>query len=289
MKARIFAAGYCTGPGKVADKSLPWRKLVFPAPFALIEHPEHGRILFDTGYHPRFYDCTRRLPEKIMAWSTPCYVSDNNTATSILGQHGVEPATVQHLVLSHLHADHVAGSRDFSQATLYCHPHSWRFISNNGRFALARKGYLPRLLPDDFETRCRFVSEYAVPLSELFECEAPLNDLWANELWANDLFSDGSIYLVDLPGHASGHVGMLCRLAERWLFLLADACWLLSNLQPGHEPHAFASLIFSDTTAFNETLASLQYYYRNTRDTVDFVPSHCEQTISAVAAQGWLS
>ena len=219
-----------------------------------------------------------------MARSTPCFVSDANTATAILRQQGVEPSSVQHLVLSHLHADHVAGSRDFSQAALYCHPQSWHFITTNGRLLLARKGYLPKLLPDNFETRCRFVSEYAVPLSMLLDCAAP-----RTELWANDLFSDESIYLVDLPGHASGHVGLLCRLRERWLFLLADACWLIGNLTPGHEPHALASLIFSDTKAFNETLASLQFYYGNTRSLVDFIPSHCEQTINAVVAQGWLS
>ena len=284
MEARMFCAGYCTGPGKVADKSLSWRRVKFPAPFALIRHPDQGLVMFDTGYHPRFYECTNSLPEKILAISTPCFIDDKDTAVSTLAQHSVQPSAVKHLVLSHLHADHIAGVRDFGQAALYCAPAGYEFIKRGSRFSLARKGYLPQLLPDDFEQRCSFVGDYTVRLSEILSCQSP-----HTELWATDLFNDGLIYLVDLPGHAVGHVGLLCKLSERWLFLLADACWLKSNLHSGHHPHALASMIFDDAKVFSNTLAALTCFHENASVAINFVPSHCEKTIQAMVSKGWIS
>lgn len=38
-----------------------------------------------------------------------------------------------------------------------------------------------------------------------------------------DLFDDGSLFVVDTPGHLPGHVNILCRLPDRWLCLAGDA------------------------------------------------------------------
>lgn len=40
-----------------------------------------------------------------------------------------------------------------------------------------------------------------------------------------DLMGDGSIYVVDAPGHLPGHINLLARVAERrWIYLVGDAC-----------------------------------------------------------------
>lgn len=46
-----------------------------------------------------------------------------------------------------------------------------------------------------------------------------------------DIFRDGSVYVVDAPGHLPGHVNLLVRVAEgdgkggsRWVYLAGDAC-----------------------------------------------------------------
>jgi len=284
VQARIFKAGYCTGPGKIADKSMSMGKIEFPAPFALIKHPRKGLILFDTGYHPRFHDCTGSYPERFFAMSTPCFVSEAESAKSILEGIDIDPSSIEHIVLSHLHADHVAGVLDFSDARFYSDNRGWQFLKNAGRFSRIKKGYLADLLPDNFEERSTFVSDYPIAVSSLLQCSAP-----SAELWANDLFDDGLIYVVNLPGHARGHTGLLCRLEKRWLFLLADACWLQKNLVSGHEPHTLAALIFDNKTEFSVTLKSLKHYFENAVDKVDFVPAHCSETIDSMVRSGWLS
>ena len=49
-------------------------------------------------------------------------------------------------------------------------------------------------------------------------------------LGAIDLFGDGLLHLVCLPGHARGQIGLLIKLASRYLMLLADACWTVDNV-----------------------------------------------------------
>jgi len=40
-----------------------------------------------------------------------------------------------------------------------------------------------------------------------------------------DIFSDGSVYIVDSPGHLDGHLNLLARLAPgKLLYLAGDAC-----------------------------------------------------------------
>jgi len=41
---------------------------------------------------------------------------------------------------------------------------------------------------------------------------------------AVDIFDDGSVYIVDMPGHLPGHINLLCRVSEnRWICLCGDA------------------------------------------------------------------
>ena len=47
--------------------------------------------------------------------------------------------------------------------------------------------------------------------------------------WTLDLFQDGSVYLVDAPGHLPGHINILARAAngnggQKWVYLGGDAC-----------------------------------------------------------------
>ena len=43
---------------------------------------------------------------------------------------------------------------------------------------------------------------------------------------ALDFFSDGSLYIIDSPGHLSGHVNVLARTSEdgSWIYLGGDTC-----------------------------------------------------------------
>ncbi len=90
--------------------------LRFPALFALLEHSREGYILFDSGYTPRFYDCTRHFPNKLYSLITPVTITAEQTAVAKLLQLGIRPEQIRYVIVLHLHADHVAGTWDFPNA-----------------------------------------------------------------------------------------------------------------------------------------------------------------------------
>jgi glyoxylase-like metal-dependent hydrolase (beta-lactamase superfamily II) len=51
-----------------------------------------------------------------------------------------------------------------------------------------------------------------------------------------DLLGDGSIRLLDTPGHTAGHVSVLVRLAGREALLVGDAVYSMRNLHEGILP-----------------------------------------------------
>ncbi len=53
------------------------------------------------------------------------------------------------------------------------------------------------------------------------KCWAPLGPFPA----VLDLHDDGSVYVIDTPGHLPGHVNLLCRTGQnKWVLLGGDAC-----------------------------------------------------------------
>lgn len=55
---------------------------------------------------------------------------------------------------------------------------------------------------------------------------------------ACDFFNDGSLYIVDAPGHLDGHINVLARTSSTggWIFLAGDSCHHLKLLDDGKIP-----------------------------------------------------
>ena len=195
------AAGHCKALEALTIRGGAWRVSTFPSKFAYFRHPRHGWCLFDTGYAPRFLLATERFPYKFYELTTPVSISPAETARAQLAQAGIKPEEVETVVLSHLHADHVAGLLDFPRATIVTSREGWEAFQNLKGLAAVRKGYLPQLIPTDFERRAQWVRG------------------------DEDLWGDGSLQLVPLPGHAAGQVGAILQTDQGPVFLCADACW----------------------------------------------------------------
>ena len=73
-----------------------------------IEHNGH-RILFDAGQKPLDYQ--QKPDDNFLVKVTP-----PESAAELLRGISVDPATIDYLILSHLHFDHIAGVEDFPQA-----------------------------------------------------------------------------------------------------------------------------------------------------------------------------
>lgn len=226
----LFTTGYTTQRYNLAERGQPAKDIRFHAMCALIRHPSRGLFLFDTGYAPRIHDAMRPFPFNIYGRLLPAVTSPRLSLVSQLRQRGIAPQDIRGVILSHLHADHVAGLKDFPHSDLIMSERTRRATRNlRGAFAV-RHAYVPTLMPDDLESRLHCVEHYH---------DAGIG----NFARTHDLFGDGTVRLIDLSGHAHGQIGALIQTGpQHRTFLVADATWTLGSLAKGQLPHPITFL-----------------------------------------------
>jgi glyoxylase-like metal-dependent hydrolase (beta-lactamase superfamily II) len=241
----------------------------------LIGHPSRGWVLFDTGYAPRIFSATQRLPERLYRTLLPVSLSTDEELTAQLRRKGVEPRDVGTVIVSHYHADHIAGLRDFPNARFIAPSRDtealWR-ASNAWRDTA--RGLLPALLPDDFAPRVTVAESF--PAVDLPVWMAPFTVGF-------DLFEDGSAIAVPLPGHSEGQIGLLIPDAEgRAAFLVADACWSMPACRAGSLPSRAIAFVHADARRYAQTFSQLREL--GARETsLSLLPAHCAPSWDAFA------
>lgn len=260
--------GYCRHPERMTIRDGRWRPVRFPAVAMLIIHPDAGPILFDTGYDPAFLDATKPFPERLYRWTTPVHSGPGRDAASQCAALGYNPAEIRHLILSHFHADHIAGTHRFTKSRIHCARAGFADAGRGGRFASTRRGILRGLIPEDFARRADFFEDRpAVALPR---------DLAPFERGA-DLLGDGSLLAVELPGHCPGHWGLVMR-DSRWglHFLVADAAWSLDAIRRNVPPPALTTAFLGHTGRMRSTLDALHRLWRRNPD-IRLTPCHCAE------------
>lgn len=212
----------------------------FPSGVFLFDGSDGRRVLFDTGYAPgawrtgwRGAAYRRLLPPK---------VEPGDDIARQLAEDGVDPSSITHVVLSHLHPDHIGGIARFPTAI---------FVMTAGqRSSLVaprlRAGILTGLLPDWFDDATRIVLD-----DEAFQ----VTDIGGIALRGADLFGDGSYVVVDLPGHADGHIGAL---VDGRVLLAGDAAWGRDLLGATADLRAVPRAVQHDHVAYRRTAVLLQ-------------------------------
>jgi glyoxylase-like metal-dependent hydrolase (beta-lactamase superfamily II) len=262
-----LSAGCCTHPEWITKRGGRLRSVRFPAGFGCMEHPEKGVILFDTGYSYRFFEETRHLPAILYRWLTPVSYREEDSALSQLSRLGYTPEDVSVIVISHFHGDHIAGLRDFPLAQFIFAQEAYDKVRKLHGLAAVRAGYLPGLLPADFEARSRPFqfkeAESTVPL--------PVGCPFST---AVDLLGDGRLLAVDLPGHAFGQFGLFVSTDQHDYLLCADAAWSSHAIRDNLPPNPLAGLIMSNGQAYNESFKRLIELNRRF-PSVRIIPTHC--------------
>lgn len=177
------------------------------APSIITAQSSPFRLLFDLGLrrHPSRYLVAQ---QKHLESRAPYQVEPGVAAQLQAG--GVDPGTVGAVIISHVHYDHHGDPEDF--------PHA-RFFVGHGAMAVLAKGL------GGIASHQHFDKELftAVRAEEL---PSPSNGMWKplGPLPKSlDLFGDGSVFVVDTPGHLPGHVNLLCRTGDdRWVALCGD-------------------------------------------------------------------
>lgn len=280
VKVRILEGGYCTHKEKMVIQGGKNETIKFPAMFALLIHPKHGVILYDTGYTKRFFQETAKFPFSIYAKLTPVYVNEEDTAIKKLEKIGIKHEDVNYIIISHFHADHIAALKDFPEAKYVYLKNGYENVKKLKGFSALRQGFLGGLLPTDFEKR-----SWVLDITDTTYKTNPV-DPFDNTF---DLFGDGSIKIIPLEGHFKGQIGALINADDKKkYFFIADSCWLSKAFRENILPHRFVNIIMDDRVTYKNTLNDIHIFHKNNPDII-VVPSHCGEIYDKFLVEPTLS
>jgi glyoxylase-like metal-dependent hydrolase (beta-lactamase superfamily II) len=170
-------------------------------------------------------------------------------ADEILLEGHVAPSDISAVIFSHVHFDHVGDPTKFPDAEM---------IAGPGSCAAAFPGW-PAAPGSPF---------LGAPLEHPRYHELSFEtDTWAPFgpfSRSYDYFGDGSLFLIDTPGHMAGHLGAMALTGpDEWIFMGGDCCHHRSLLE-GTRPMsvtvgpAGTSCFHKDSKAALETLAKIR-------------------------------
>ena len=236
---------------------------------ALLRHPDHGWLLWDAGYAPRMLDATTRFPFRIYRYLTPLRLDPQLAVVNQLGRFGLTHRDIGRVIISHFHADHISGLRDFPAAQFIATDTAYSYIAGRQGMAAMQHALIPDLLPDDFATRLDLLDDFH---------DASLPGLGPT----HDLFGDGALRLVALPGHARGQMGLLARTARGTILFAADGCWLSRSIHENTPPGRITNLLVDDPHAVRATIDHL-HTFAQAQPEVTIIPSHCPEAFAREA------
>ncbi|MEN8250065.1 MAG: MBL fold metallo-hydrolase [Bacteroidota bacterium] len=254
----IYQSGYCTANVKYSEPQQPSHKIKFYATWALIRDQQMGNILFDTGYSNRFFEGTRSFPSRIYRWITPVSYNETESCKNLLSN-----IKIDHVIISHFHADHVGGLIDFPDATIWCTKKEFEVAVSRKKSNGVFKGILTNQIPDDLASRVKH------PELEYGKTQfGPLNG------WS---FTN-NIHFISLPGHTAGQIGLLIQNSNIGDILLnADASWSQKAVKEKIYPSKMVSLFIDSYSKLKVTIDKLHEFHQMYPE-VKILPTHCIET-----------
>lgn len=263
LSCEMLDTGYCLVAEQLLIRGGAHRKVACHSLVALLHHPRFGWLLWDAGYAPRLISATGGSVFFLYRLATPLRLDPDLAVINQLPRLGIRPADIRTVLISHFHADHIAGLRDFPETTYVATQAAYDDVTPRLGWNALRRGFIPALMPPDFRERATLLPAFSGPA---------LPHLGAS----HDLFGDGSAILVQLPGHARGQMGLLANTERGRVLFAADACWLTRSIYERRPPARRTNLIVDDARAVHDTLDRLHAFTRERRD-VSVVPSHCPE------------
>ncbi|KAF2739156.1 hypothetical protein EJ04DRAFT_484632 [Polyplosphaeria fusca] len=199
-------------------------RLTSPSYSFLIENERSGRkVLFDLGTQKKW----REQAPSVVSMIDECGwdVTVEKDVADILQEHGLPLASINSIIWSHPHWDHLGDPSTFPTSTEL----------------VVGPGFLEDCFPDGLENPepdCGIKKEYYQNrrvreiTAEQFTIDM--------EFPAFDFFGDGSFYLINSPGHAIGHISALARTTtnpDTFIFMGADIASHPGEFRPSeHAP-----------------------------------------------------
>jgi len=203
-KINYYSCGYCVNNLGLVFRGHGKEKRDFGAGVFLMEHREHGYILFDTGYTTDIYHCG--IVGKLYNLFNPTHVTREDMIDQQLMVDGIAPDEIRYIILSHLHPDHIGGLSQFPNAKIIISAK----VYERYKAPHMRDLFIRQFIPEFFENNIIVLDD------------RQLNSTQSQFFSAYDMFGDGSILITNMDGHAYGQIGAL---VNNRIFLAADTCW----------------------------------------------------------------
>jgi len=194
----------------------------------------------------------------------------NGSASNALRAGGIEPNEIAHVIVTHFHADHVGGLAEFPHAEVHYRIDALADLTRLSPWRQVKSAFLPALVPPRLPEQSNAIARERFFAHE--RCDFP----------TYDLFGDGSVFLIDLPGHAPGQVGVWW--PEEQVCYVADGFWRESQLESDRELLGPARTLQWDPTAYRETLDRLRAWHR--RGEVTLIACHSVRAESLLRGNG---
>lgn len=187
--------------GTLSNKTPACKWIKIPVWCVVIQHPQKGWILFDTGANPNAMKGA--WPADKME-QFPYFFRDEQLLVNRLASIGIKPSDIKTLVLSHGHFDHAGNLSLFSDADVYWSKADYDYATGGLKTAtgLAFGGYM----------RAEITAQVK-----------------ALHLVSTDFVLAPGIEVINLPGHTPGVLGLVVHLQSGTYILPSDAVYTPAN------------------------------------------------------------
>jgi glyoxylase-like metal-dependent hydrolase (beta-lactamase superfamily II) len=269
MTIHLDFSGYCTANQRHTYKGATSKKTVFPAFWAVMQHPTLGYILFDAGYSTHFFDATKSFPNILYRWLMPVFFDDKNSVKKKLkNTYNIDIQDIKYIIISHFHGDHLGGLPDFQHATYICSRRAYEHIHNFSNFWAFRKAYLKKLLPQNMAQRTLYIEDMPTTTHEI---------LGKMHHW-----QAADLQFLPLGGHCKGQIGVLLDSKggdeTGKILLAADAAWDFFSIKNNAPPPSIIRFFIDNYKELVQNIQKLYHYHKAYPDT-KIIVSHCKTTL----------
>lgn len=180
----------------------------------LLVESDQGLLLLDTGLGLDEYASPTWMT-RLFRIITVMPFDSREAAVHRIRDLGFDPADVRHILLTHMHFDHISGLPDFPRAKVHVHRREYEAFTARRIGLWTEYAYMPRHLAH----RPEFVLYDRVD-SKWYDFDAIR------------LPFSPEMYFIPLFGHSRGHCGVAIRTSDGWFFHAGDSSAVYNDSTP---------------------------------------------------------